>query len=132
MTETHDLVRTIHALREEIDGAAIPSGEPSSADADSFTRLHRESLTELDALEDLLRQKRARVWQDTANFEPLLDDQFAWLASYVLSAEARPPDVAYERYAELESELAQYRSRLDALVQGNVTAFRAIARDREN
>ena len=104
----------------------------NAREAGRIMRMRREILGELDALEDSLHQRRARVWQDTANFEPLLDDQFAWLASYVLSAEARPPDVAFARYAELESELRQLLGRLDVLVQSDMTSLRAIVQEREN
>jgi hypothetical protein len=85
-TEMHDAVRAIHAMRNEIVAARASLTGTGANDRQNFVRLDeidRKSRIEIDDLEDHLRQKRAVVWQDTVNFEPLLDDQLAWLASYL-------------------------------------------------
>lgn len=92
ITQTHDAVRTIHAIRDEIDAAHVRivsahvASTGAAAERDAVLERVAEAggtiRVQLDDLEDRLRQKRATVWQDTANFEPLIDDQFAWVASY--------------------------------------------------
>jgi hypothetical protein len=46
----------------------------------------------------------------------LLDDQFAWLAGYVMSADARPTDSAIERYNDLCRDLDLQLARLDRIL----------------
>ena len=139
ITKTHDAVRKIDAIRAEIEaaqqslaGASDLTARESSRRDSARRRLAQAQsamLSELDDIEDRLRQKRSRVWQDTANFEPLLDDQFAWLASYTLSADSRPTDSAYERYADLDRELETQLARLDRLERGDVSWLRAFAKE---
>jgi hypothetical protein len=99
---THDAVRRILALRDALSSSR-------------GTKAIDAALAELDDVEDRLRQKRSKVWQDTANFEPLIDDQFAWLASYAMSADARPTDSARERFADLSAVLDAELARIDAI-----------------
>ena len=124
ISETHAAVRTIHAIRDEVQAAIVVerNNVPLAGLANGI-------LSDLGELEDALRQKRAKVWQDTANFEPLLDDQFAWLASYTLSADTRPTDSAYERYTDLENELAVQMARLDTLIERDVAQLREMLQE---
>ena len=121
VTRTHDAVRTIHAIRVEIDAAA----SMVAVDENRIGNVSERIRGELDDLEDHLRQKRATVWQDTANFEPLLDDQFAWLASYTLSADTRPTESAYERFNDLKDVFDVHLARLDTIIKGDVSLLRA-------
>jgi hypothetical protein len=139
ITRTHDAVRTIQALRGEVDAAhqslaaakARNAGESARRDAllGRLGAVRRRILAELDDIEDHLRQRRAKVWQDTANFEPLLDDQFAWLASYTLSAATRPTNSAYERYADLSVQLEAQLARLDTVEREDVSSLRSMMRE---
>ena len=143
VTETHDAVRTIHDLRETIDEV----GRKIAAASDSTTntgRTHENALRDqlaeagasiwrrLDDLEDKLRQKRAKVWQDTANFEPLIDDQLAWVAGHTLSADTRPTDAAYERFRDLEEQLAAHLAELAGLLDIDVSLFNELVREWED
>jgi hypothetical protein len=133
ISETHDAVRRIRSMRAEIDAAhgrmAGAHGVGAQASAKRKVQLERvtsaenDIRAELDDIEDHLRQKRSTVWQDTENFEPLLDDQFAWLASYTQSADTRPTDSARARYQDLAMELTAQLARLDQ-VAGEVSALK--------
>ncbi len=142
ITQTHDAVRTIHAIRLELDDADAKIANSTASTA--AERAQRDEFLErvaeaggtirgrLDDLEDRLRQKRSTVWQDTANFEPLLDDQFAWVASYTGSADTRPTDSAYERYADLLEELEAQLARLEKVLQDDVSLLQAIMQEWED
>jgi hypothetical protein len=137
ITRTHDAVRTIHSIRDEIKEA---ESEVAQARPDTGSRTLVRRVTDLssairrqlDELEDRLRQKRAKVWQDTASFEPLLDDQVAWLASYTMSADTRPTESAYDRYHDLTAELSVQLDRLDTIVRKDVSSLRATLHEWEN
>ena len=132
VTETHDAVRAIHAIRAEVDAAWEKSQTANNITSARLAEVISAIRTEIDDLEDHLRQKRATVWQDTANFEPLIDDQFAWLASYTLSAETRPTDSALERYNDLEQQLAVYLDRLDTIQREDVSLLRSLMQEWEH
>lgn len=141
ITQTHDAVRSIRSIRDEIAEAnariaAEAETGKAAGERDIFLRRLAEVSntmnTELDELEDRFRQKRSTVWQDTGNFEPLLDDQFAWVAAYTLSADTRPTDSAYERYDDLTKELAIQLARLDRVRRDDVSLLRKIVQDWEN
>jgi len=131
ISETHNAVRQIHAIRAEIDADEGRLAAGNESISPRLAELIGAIRTELDDLEDQLRQKRATVWQDTANFEPLIDDQFAWLASYTLSAESRPTDSALERYADLEQQLAVHIVRLDKVLRDDVPSLRVLVQEQE-
>lgn len=131
ITQTHDAVREIHAIRQEIDTARdrLLADQAGSVRDELLTRINEARgniLAELDALEDRLRQKRSKVWQDTGNFEPLLDDQFAWLASYTMSADTLPTDSAYERFDDLSQELDIQLAGLDIVIRRDVSLLRKL------
>lgn len=137
ITETHDAVRSMRSISDEIDlvrsKLAAVEGTTEHDDLRArFTDVSNKVLAEFDEIEDRLRQKRATVWQDTANFEPLLDDQFAWVAAYTLSADTRPTDSAYERYNDLSNELAVHLARLDSIISKDVSLLRTIMQNLED
>lgn len=132
VSETHDAVRRIHAIRAEVDAADEKSEAANNTTSARLAEVISAIRPEIDDLEDHLRQKRATVWQDTANFEPLIDDQFAWLASYALSAETRPTDSALQRYDDLEQQLAVYLDRLDKLQRKDVLLLRTLLQEWED
>jgi photosystem II stability/assembly factor-like uncharacterized protein len=110
LSQTHAAVRRIRALRAEIDAAEVR--RDGTVGAGARAEAERAVRAELDDLEDHLRQKRSTVWQDTENFETLLDDQFAWLAAYTQSADTRPTSSARARFRDLDQQLAALLARL--------------------
>jgi phage shock protein A len=132
ITETHDAVETIHSLREQVEEAlartAAPDARPQGPQND-VQGLARDILDEILALEDELRQRRSKVYQDTENFEPLLDSQFAWVASQTVSADARPTDQAYERLDDLEEQLREHQDRLQRILDGPVGRLNQMLQD---
>ncbi len=140
VTQTHAAVRAIHQLRERVDAtrkridasSAGGAGAPSEALRSQLSEAAGSILAKLDELEDKLRQKRAKAYQDTANFEPLIDDQFAWLGSHVRSADMRPTDAAHERFRDLETQLAAHLSDLAEILEANVPVYERLLREWES
>ena len=143
VTETHAAVRKIHQLRQGIDetrqqtaSAAPAAAGAAEQQADALRSQIVEAAASiaarLDDLEDKLRQKRAKAYQDTANFEPLIDDQFAWLGSHVSSADTRPTDAAHQRFRDLETQLAGHLAELAEILEIDVPLLERLLREWEN
>jgi photosystem II stability/assembly factor-like uncharacterized protein len=140
ISKSHAAVRTIQSLRQQLDdlgkrlSVASPPTEGNTADGwrqflDEVRGSRHAIDAKLDALEDTLRQKRARVWQDTENFRPLLDDQMAFVADLTIAADTRPTDAAYQRFQDLEGELNRRLSELEAVTAQAIPRFNALIRE---
>ena len=120
--ETHDAIRTIRSVRDQVTGLvdrlaeAGHGGEKLEAAAEAVTG----PLTEI---EGELTQTKSRSTQDPLNFPPQLDNQYVYLLGVVTGADARPTDGSYERLEDLNTALAEHRSRLDAVLGTELAAF---------
>jgi hypothetical protein len=121
LTETHDAIRTIRSVRsqlEEVAGRAKEVGLEYDFSADA--KAIGEKLTDL---ENELIQVRSTAGQDPINFPPKLDDQIAYLYTYVFGAYGRPTHGAYERFDDLNAELTPLLHDLQQVLQQDVAAF---------
>ncbi len=129
ISRTHDVVRVVHSLRNQAQHILERAAAAGSSQVARVSELRAALETKLAALEDTLRQKRSRVWQDTANFRPLLDDQLAFVASVTISADTLPTDSARARFADLAGELERRAAELQAILDGEVARFNALVKD---
>ena len=139
ITETHEAVSAIHSVRRQMADTrawveqARPQEPSQQAPWEEFVRQLGEAgdsiNAKLVALEDELRQHRSKVFQDTANFPPLIDDQIAYVASQTIAADARPTDQAYQRFSDLDTELAGHLDVLQELLEGDVELFNQLVED---
>ena len=112
--ETHDAIRAIRSVREQVKKAAELAveagyGEGLQAMADSIG-------TKLTRVEEMLMQTKNESRQDPLNFPPRLDAQLVYLYGVVGSEDAPPTDGAVERFDDLSREL-------DAVLAGLRTVF---------
>jgi hypothetical protein len=121
LTEAHDAVRTIRSVRgqlKEVAGRAKEVGLEYDFTADA--KAIGEKLTDL---ENELIQVRSTAGQDPINFPPKLDDQIAYLYTYVFGAYGRPTQGAYERFDDLNAELTPLLHDLQQVLMQDVAAF---------
>lgn len=121
LTMAHDAVRTIRSVRsqlKEVAGRAKESGYDYDFAADA--KAIGEKLTDLE--NDLI-QVRSTAGQDPINFPPKLDDQIAYLYTYVFGAYGRPTQGAYERLDDLSVELTPLLHDLQQVLMQDVAAF---------
>jgi len=121
LTETHDAIRTIRSVRsqlKEIAGRVEDAGYEGDFTGDA--KAIGEKLTDL---ESELIQVRSTAGQDPINFPPKIDDQIAYLYTYVFGAYGRPTQGAYERFGDLTAELQPHLDQLQEVLTTDVAAF---------
>jgi hypothetical protein len=85
----------------------------------------RAQLGEIEAL--LVQVEEGKVG---AELEPQLDDQLGYLYGMISSADQRPGQDAYDRFADVERELAGHLAALDRLRERELAELNRLAADR--
>ena len=117
----HRTLRRIKDVKAQVDGlvkraSAIGKGEGLKGAAESLTG-------KLQALEDELYNPNLKVNQDSLNYLPKLDFQFAGLAGVADSADAKPTSGILARYQDLKAQLADVMGRVTTTLDTDLTAF---------
>ena len=115
-----DVRAQVKALAEHADAGKVP------ADLGPLARAFSEKLSEVE--EQLIQPKmRARI--DVIDFGPRLDLELVDLLGIVLRPDARPTDGILERFRDLDSWFAKQRERLQRVLDEDLAALNAAARD---
>jgi photosystem II stability/assembly factor-like uncharacterized protein len=121
LTETHDAIRTLRSVRSQVKEVA---GRAKEAGIEyDFTAEAKAIAEKLTDLESELIQVRSTAGQDPINFPPKLDDQIAYLYTYVFGAYGRPTQGSYERFDDLNAELTPLLHDLQQVLMQDVAAF---------
>lgn len=115
-----DLVRKVRETRSQAKDLASRAGRLGKTEVAAPAKALTEKLT---ALEEKITNPKIKASQDSLNFTPKLDFQIAALASYVDSADAKPPKASYERRVQLLAELDAAEKEFDGVVAGELAAF---------
>ncbi len=121
LTDSHSMIRKIRAVRDqvsEISTRALDAGFDEKIDEASKALANR--LTEV---EDQLIQRKNETDQDPINYPPKIDNQLAYLLGIVNSQDTRPTQGCYERFEDLKEELNQIKTRLNGIIETDLTAF---------
>ncbi len=121
LTSVHNLIRNIRSLRNQVKEIARRSQE---ADYNVDLRSDCQDLVKkLTGLEEELIQTRSESSQDPINYPVKLDNQYSYLYTVVHSQDAYPTRGCYERFEDLNQELAQHRQQFNQLVESDLKAF---------
>jgi hypothetical protein len=127
LTEVHDAIRTIRAVRTQVTALADRVAE-RAADTDTIQARAERLTQELTDLETTFMQTKNESWQDPINFPPQLDNQWAYLYTHINGAYARPTEGTYERFDDLVEQTEPLLARLRALLDEDVPALNAALR----
>ena len=117
LDRSHDVLRRIRRVRDQAQ-------EASGRVDDEPTQTAVAALVDdLDGLERRIHQVEAESSQDVLNYPPALDNQLLYLMSTVESATGQPTDGSRTRFAELEAELNEIVTELDAVLAERLPAL---------
>jgi photosystem II stability/assembly factor-like uncharacterized protein len=128
LSETHKAIGQIRDVRSQVNDLVerlTKAGQVEGVDAPAKTLVEK-----LTAIEEKLIQTKSQSGQDALNFPPQLDSQWATLLSEVGSADARPTDGSYQRFEELEAELAGHLTKLKEALDAELAAFNGKVREK--
>jgi hypothetical protein len=129
MNAVYDAIRTIRSVREQVTSVAEHAAQAGhdglTAQADSIS----EKLT---SIEEELMQTKNESHQDPLNFPPQLDNQYAYLYGNVAGPDGPPTEGSRTRFEDLNEQWRDYRSRLQTIMETDVTQFNQRVRDLES
>ena len=102
LTATHDAIAGLRSVREQARALESRLDEAGASELRPAVEAILERAAELD---ERLIQSRSRVSQDALNFQPRIDNQYAYLYTHVFGNTARPTAGARRRFEDLEAEL---------------------------
>ncbi len=117
----HNAIRRIKDVKTQITGLmkraeAIGKGQALKASADKL-------LEKLTAIADELYNPNLKTNQDSLNYLPKLDFQFAGLAGVADTADAKPTAGILARYKDLKAQLTGVTERLQTVFDAELTDF---------
>jgi hypothetical protein len=117
----HNAIRRIKDLKAQTTGLmkraeTIGKGQALKASADTL-------LEKLTALADELYNPNLKTSQDSLNYLPKLDFQFAGLAGVADTADARPTAGILARYTDLKRQLTDVTERLQHVCEAELVEF---------
>ena len=121
----HETLRRIKDLKLQAReyarrAAAAGKGDDFRARADSVVKA-------LEPIEDELYNPKLKTGQDSLNFLPKLDFQFAALAGMVDTGDSKPTAASHGRHKELKAQLDSLLARLRKAVDTEVAEFNRAA-----
>ncbi|MFO7894790.1 MAG: hypothetical protein R6U63_13730 [Longimicrobiales bacterium] len=127
VTEVHDAIARLRSVRTQAAGIAdrVRAGADTAA-ARAVRRAADSLAARLTPIEEALIQTRNEVGQDPLNFPPKLDNQLVYLYGHVNAAYGAPTAGSYERWEDLEAEVAPYLEALRSVLDGAVPRFNAL------
>jgi hypothetical protein len=128
ISEIHDGIRTIRSVRKQLEEAA-KRAEEAGYEGD-FSATSKSIGKRLTAIEDELIQTKSEASQDPLNFPPKIDNQFVYVYGHVNSAYGRPTQGSYQRFEDLNAELAPHMEELRRLLDTEVNQFNDSMRDK--
>ena len=121
LNSVNDEIRKIRSIREQTAELAARMAESGyGTEAEQLASELSDKLTEI---EGQLTQPRSESRQDPINFPPMLDNQIAYVLSYVAAASTRPTDGARIRFEDLKKEHALLSGDLASVLKNELAAF---------
>jgi chromosome segregation ATPase len=115
MTGTHDLVRRIRSLREQLE-AKVKANTSLAEQAKAINdKLYR--------IEERLSQYRAKATQDLTNYPVGIDDKLVVLQRFVSQADAPPTKQHGDLLKDLSERIEKQRAALEEVIRTDWAAL---------
>ncbi len=129
VTETHDAINRIRAVRAQVD--TWEKRASGNANAEKITEAAKALKTDLSEVEEALIQVKAKSMQDTLNFPIKLNAKIAGIAGFVAGATSAPPKQAYEAFDDLSQKADEQLKKLSTVLGTKGEEFNRIVREAE-
>ena len=130
LSETYDTLKTVRSLKEQVTG--LSDRLTAAGLGEGLEDTTKELIEKLSSVEGKLYQTKNQSFQDTLNFQPMLDNQIAGLYAVVIGSESKPTAGSYDRYQDLKQELSRYRSELDSVTSTELARFNTLVMERSS
>jgi photosystem II stability/assembly factor-like uncharacterized protein len=127
LSQTHDAVNTIRALRAQLD--AWEQRAVGSDQAKPIVEAARGLNAGLTAIERELIQVQALAYEDTLNYPIMLNNKLAALAHVVAQGDGAPTRQQQEVFDELAHQVDRHVGKLASLLGQEVSNFNGLVRE---
>jgi hypothetical protein len=127
ISEIHGGVNRLRKVREQVEDFVKRAEDQAGSDA--ARDAGKALLEKMNAMEDVLVQKRTVDGQTVINFPVKLNHHFIILDNAVDSSEEGLIDGARDRFRDLEAEWQKQKAALDALFGAELDRFNALVRE---
>jgi len=124
LSSVHKLISNIRSLRKQ--ASFITEQSQKTTYGSALQKPCHVLVDELNKLEEQLIQTRNESSQDPINYPVKLDNQFAYLYSVVHAQDARPTASCYQRFGDLQKELAVHRQTYQRILNNELKAFEKV------
>jgi hypothetical protein len=130
LSDTHEAINRLRRVRQQVEEwvRRVEGWSNGGSAAEAVRQAANGLYAKLDAIEEELIQRRARVPQDQLNFPTRLNAKLAGLTSVVASADAVPTRQAYEVFHDLSTRIDQQLIALQEVIDGDVAALNELIR----
>ena len=129
LSRTHETVREIQDMREQIDAAV---GRAKKADIKGAVADSAKSLkSALGSVEEMLTQPKSKAEEDPLNFPIRLNNKMSLLGDTVGSADARPTDQSRVVFEDLVKQIDVQLSRYNEIVNKRLGDFNQLIQDQK-
>ncbi|MFN8513158.1 MAG: glycosyl hydrolase, partial [Chloroflexia bacterium] len=129
LSETHDTVLSIRAIRQQVDNWVERTKGSEQAEAIAAkAKALRDALTEI---ENELTQTRSKAHEDPLNFPIQLNNKLAALAGVVASADAAPTEGSRGVFTDLSTRVDLQLGQLREILASELADFNAAVRETE-
>ena len=129
ITEAHMAINNIRKVRSQVNG--YMGSVQDTLLSGKMKAIAKPMLDDLDRLEAMLMQPKAKAPQDVLAFPIMLNDKMAGLGSNVASADARPTANSYLVYNDLATKIDSAVAEVNRVVQGKVTEFNEFVKNQK-
>jgi photosystem II stability/assembly factor-like uncharacterized protein len=126
--EVHGAARRLRATREQVQGVIARTRDQTAAD--TIAKAGGGLIAKIDSLEGLLVNVRNKTFQDVVNYPPGINAEFQALIQTIDGTDAPVTGGVRARFADLETEWAGLRVRVDAVFGAQLERFNALMREK--
>lgn len=121
LRSVYDGIHTLRSVRDQVQSVAQHAQE---AELDDDITARADSVAaKLSDLESDLIQAQAESFQDIINYPPQLDNQYAYLYSYVAGPDGPPTEGARARLDDLNDQWVALQNQLQTILNTDVAQF---------
>ncbi|MCY3999412.1 MAG: glycosyl hydrolase [Bacteroidetes bacterium] len=125
LTETHEAIKTIRSVRDQIQGIMPSLGE----EHEEIKQFAQDLILRMTTIEETLYQTKNQSRQDPLNFPIRLNNKLAGVATNASIGAFRPTDQAIEVRDALVQQIDQQLSDLDMMMKTDVTILNEMVRN---
>jgi photosystem II stability/assembly factor-like uncharacterized protein len=126
--EIQGSARRLRAGREQVQGLIARTKEHPAAD--TIAKAGRALVAQIDSLEGQLVNVKNKTFQDVVNYAPGLNAQFQALVQVIEGTDAPVTGGVQTRLADLETEWAALKQRVDGVLGADLTRFNALVQEK--